>query len=381
MIKKSDLNDIIDSFNLPANVDFPDDKLAYLALTSKVELRLRDAIAYQIHQKLPINEFVCREWNLIDAAVVDKLNNPQLLIECKSHNSIDFHGFLVNKGKGSPMAKDILKLKVKAQDNTDLYFIFFNNVTKTQTLLPPDPTNKEIFKYPNLLNKLIHLPYKDKVLIVFKNWVKLLGMLKLPLDLTTAVEIYAGNYRGIEASVIAFIYGPFKKDDVNTVSGETFGGFDLDGIKTKIDSSDEINDFIYHDETLKDILSDLKREIQTPQKAQDMNRKANKIHPASAIIKSTKSKSGETTKIIPNFSDDNKDLVVGDTIKFWKRRPRSEEEGIIEMFKKHYKSGGIAKNGNEEVAFVRIVKTNKIYHILSNEFISVIAKANKSNDL
>ena len=311
MIKKSDLIDIIDSFNLPTNVDFPDDKLAYLALTSKVELRLRDAIAYQINRKLQDGEFVCREWKYIDAAVVDINNDPRLLIECKSHNSIDFHGFLVNKSKGNPMAKDILKLKYHSQKRSaDLYYIFFNNVTKSSLSLPADPIGKDIFAYRFLVNRLIHLPYKDKVLIVFKNWVDLLKRLNLPLGLTTAVEIYAGTYRGIEASVIAFVYGPFKDSDVTTISGETFEGSDLDSIKPGSSESNgnddlnEITDFRYHDETLKDILSDLKKHLQSSNNNGIMKN----------AIKLPRQAHNNVTITIDRFPGDKKGLRKGDRV-------------------------------------------------------------------
>jgi hypothetical protein len=317
---KYDLVGIIDSFNDPTKTDFKDDKLAYFSLTKKVELELRDAIAYQIHRKLPVDEFVCREWKHIDAAVLDISNNPQLLIECKSHNSIDFPNFLVKKGESYPMAKDILKLKHHAQQNNpDLYFIFFNNVTKSTISLPTEPYGQDIFGFRSLVSRQIDLPYKDKVLIVFKNWVKLLGTLKLPLGLTTAVEIYAGTYRGIDASVIAFVYGPFKNNEVNTIPGGTFEGFDLDGIKPNIDNSDEkgdldeISDFRYHDETLKDILSDLKKDLSyppTPVSGSGI------IHSEQPIQIPLNLYPPDHVFPIPGFTGSIKGLIIGDYVEF-----------------------------------------------------------------
>lgn len=207
---KQDLIEIIASFNLPIDADFRNDKLANLALTRKIEHDMRDAVVYQMYRKLLPNKIVCKEWNKIDVAIIDMHNIPELLIELKAHNSIDFPWFLIEHGKKDyPMVHDFKKLLEYRQSKYGLYYIFLNTVVKTITLLPKDPIGKETNPYRGLMNEYIYLPYKEKVLRVFKNWAYLLQLLNLPKNLTTAVEINAGTYRGVSVSVLAFIYGPF----------------------------------------------------------------------------------------------------------------------------------------------------------------------------
>ncbi len=221
-MEKVDLIKIIGGINS----DFPYDKLAFLAMTSKIEHQLRDAISHQIHlhhYTSSSTSFVCREWKKIDAAVVDKNNNPELLIEFKSHNSINFPGFLLerkNNPKDSyPIVKDINKLLDKAKPGSPkLYFIFFNNIVKspTTTIFPKNckgESNNPI-AYHTLVNNQINLSYINKVKRVLKNWAYMLEQLKLPLNLTSVVEFNVGKYRNIEVSILAFIYGPIENDKI-----------------------------------------------------------------------------------------------------------------------------------------------------------------------
>ncbi|MFJ9634483.1 hypothetical protein ACIRU8_43005 [Streptomyces sp. NPDC101175] len=68
---------------------FATGELAYLALTSKVELPLRDRLAWSLHTALP--EFVvAREWHRSDLAVLDlDARIPHALIEAKAMYSFD----------------------------------------------------------------------------------------------------------------------------------------------------------------------------------------------------------------------------------------------------------------------------------------------------
>ena len=219
---KNDLINIIASIK----ADFKKNKLAYLSITSKCEDILRNAIAFRmhdIHYKNPLGPYVCREWNRFDLGVIDINDNPEIIIECKSHNSLDFPGFLLDPRIQYPIVSDIKKLLDKAGSKTELYFIYFNNVLKLTSPIPPNckSHNNNPIGYHHLLlskNPCNLLPYKDKVLRVFKNWAFLLKQLNLPLGLTTAIEIDAGNYYGIPVSIIAFIYGPFLSDNIDVTN-------------------------------------------------------------------------------------------------------------------------------------------------------------------
>jgi hypothetical protein len=68
---------------------FAPDELAYLALTSKVELPIRDRLAWVLHTALP-GKIVAREWRRTDLAVLDSSGTvPLALIEAKALYSFD----------------------------------------------------------------------------------------------------------------------------------------------------------------------------------------------------------------------------------------------------------------------------------------------------
>ena len=54
-----------------AGDDLGDDRLAFLALTSKPELQIRDAIAWRLHQALAPDVISSREWHRADLALLD----------------------------------------------------------------------------------------------------------------------------------------------------------------------------------------------------------------------------------------------------------------------------------------------------------------------
>lgn len=199
--------------------EFPNNKLAYLAMTSKVEHQLRDAIANQMHielQKIKSTSFVCREWKYIDAEILDSSGNPELLIEFKGHSSIDFPDWLLKRKSNNKIdiVKDISGLIDNAIDSTDLYFIFFNNLLKSDKILPKNPIKNKPIAYENLVIKSISGKYEEKVSRVIKNWAYLLKQLNLPPEYTSVVEIDAGIYLGsYPISILTIIYGNFKKND------------------------------------------------------------------------------------------------------------------------------------------------------------------------
>ena len=196
--------------------------IARRALKGKVENELRDTIVDQINIKLNPPFFAKR--TIIDTAVY-KGTFPVSLIEMKAHNTIDFPDFLIKPNikypqYAHPMVHDINKLLAAAQLNTKLYFIFFNNVVKSDEKFPADSAITNIFGYTHLLKSFFDLAYKDKVLMVFKNWAYLLQQLGLPKKLTNAVEIDAGEYMGFPVSIIAFVYGPFTKDNSDVLESQ-----------------------------------------------------------------------------------------------------------------------------------------------------------------
>lgn len=67
---------------------FAPGELAYLALTSKVELPLRDRLAWSLYTQLP-DLIVTREWKKTDLAILDRSGTPLALIEAKALYTFD----------------------------------------------------------------------------------------------------------------------------------------------------------------------------------------------------------------------------------------------------------------------------------------------------
>lgn len=69
--------------------EFGKDELAFLALTTKIELPLRDRLAYVLYKKLQEEGLiVSREWKRVDLAIL-KEATPQVLIELKAMYTFD----------------------------------------------------------------------------------------------------------------------------------------------------------------------------------------------------------------------------------------------------------------------------------------------------
>src|SRR3954447_11031963 len=71
---------------------FERDELAFLALTSKIELPIRDRLAYSLYQRLD-ECLVAREWKRVDLAVLsDDGKTPVMLLEAKALFTFDLIG-------------------------------------------------------------------------------------------------------------------------------------------------------------------------------------------------------------------------------------------------------------------------------------------------
>lgn len=243
-MKKLNLREIIES--IPDT--YSTNQLAFLASTSKAENTLRDALAYSMHLNLQENNSVLiEELNRTDVVVFDKIESivnykdylkhfrklpPKVLIECKAHSGIDIPDFLIDRKKDIPMAKDILGMYEKANEETDMYFIFFNNIYDIQKVPLTHGDINFLNKYDRSVLTNIHLSYKKKVENVISNWNQVLNELNFSLELTSSiVEMKAGMYYNIPVSILAFIYGPFKMKNVIVKPGSTYNNLDLVAIQ------------------------------------------------------------------------------------------------------------------------------------------------------
>ena len=134
--------------------------LAFLCLTSKIELNFRDRIAVSLFQKYSENYKISREYKRCDLAILDNENNLVLIIEFKACYSFDF----IKKNKSEEYIKAIEKDMKKSQTNfpgTPMYSVLF--ITHPKLPILSDQIN--IIKYRGGINK--HL--KDHTEIAIKS--------------------------------------------------------------------------------------------------------------------------------------------------------------------------------------------------------------------
>ena len=107
---------------------YQQNELAFLAMQGKIELQLRDKMAWYIEQKNANYGYVRREYNpygrkKCDIAILDQNYNPKCLIEFKAHSLARYEKEFLDACK-----KDISKMKgisQKLQKFPQKFYIFF----------------------------------------------------------------------------------------------------------------------------------------------------------------------------------------------------------------------------------------------------------------
>jgi hypothetical protein len=335
--------DLIEIFATLKN-DFSQDELAFLALTSKAEGVLRDKIAYRIHthRELPKGHLVCKEWKKIDLAVVNPASNPEIFFEFKAHSSIDYPKQIEGTGKES-MLKDINGMVSNSQTNPDVYFIYLNNFISTDTFsFIPQNLFPSLHKYWTKLHKHLNKSYLEKIKIIVSNWINLLYKIKhlttldLRLDLTSIVEIKAGDYYGLPVSILAFIYGPINNNS-------NVGKIVVEDIDPKDEDFNSLEIILENE----DFVEEIRQHIKLLYNGKTMFENLIEVSypPLVDALKQIKGKK-RPGKVIPldNFSNDTKGLRSGHRVKF----PESRKPGALlikgtikHIFKNH-------KTGKEE---------------------------------
>lgn len=215
MTFKFDIEEIISNISSK----FQDNELAYLSLTSKIELPLRDRIAFELHKKYADTYLICREWkskenkslDRIDLAIVDKSNSKLLcLIEFKAKSVVRYE-----KEFTRHLADDLIKIRNLTQDDSvELYYIYFNNVISSENEFEEIYYNS--VKYISHLNKNIKSK-KGLAEISRTNWDKHLGLVELNADKSKHISINAGKYYNHNVSIETFIFGPVNRTEIKNL--------------------------------------------------------------------------------------------------------------------------------------------------------------------
>jgi len=193
---------------------FHPNELAYLAVTSKVEGPIRDRIAYGLHNQVGEGLLVHREWKdkhdrWTDISITDEQIRPQCLIELKAHSGPTFES-----GYSGKMRKDLHKLYMAGEEDTELYLIFlFNHIYHPGNI---DVRYRYAIKYFALQNyaskKCGFVP--DASIETQTHWEKHLTNNSLMTDKSQmGIRINGGQYYNMPVAVHVYLYGPiFRKE-------------------------------------------------------------------------------------------------------------------------------------------------------------------------
>ena len=199
--------------------DFKKGELAYLAMTSKIENPLRDRIAFALHTQFGDKYFICREWNKggeksnrTDIAIIDrKTEDVKCLIELKANTTPR-----KEDSRSIELAEDFRKMSRVAKDDTELYFVSFNNLIQTSKVI--DLKLGHSIKYHSDINRVLSKTnpseLRDKIISYWETY-----LIASSLDLKKYETIEIGvrsndEYYDLPLTVLTFLYGPVFKSDL-----------------------------------------------------------------------------------------------------------------------------------------------------------------------
>lgn len=186
---------------------FEEDELAFLALTSKVELPIRDRLAYELFRQLPRCR-VAREWRRVNLAVLsgDHASVPLMLLEAKALYTFDLVGDASWNARYPAMVEhDIRKLRAVSnlQPETQLFALMLVNH-------PGGPVGsdlKQIAKYSPGMAKAVKVANGDAHTVAEQARHYLDARLKA-MGPVRSGEIRAGEAYGVPLDIQFWLVGP-----------------------------------------------------------------------------------------------------------------------------------------------------------------------------
>jgi len=179
------------------------DELAYLALTSKPELHIRDRIAWHIHS-LNQKILVAREWHNRDLVLLYKLQ-PVCIVELKAMYTFDA---IYNPNKFIKwMREDINKARKESTRETEIYSVIL--AVHPHAEIPEE--SQGVVKFYKGINRAFHKNSNSSSAIKTRARNNFEDQFKRCPKLHYGGEIHAGSAFKIGVDILYWIYGPFKK--------------------------------------------------------------------------------------------------------------------------------------------------------------------------
>lgn len=189
--------DIIKTCVEEAGAKFEKNELAFLALQGKIELQLRDKIAWLLQQKYGDKYYIKKEYKRHDLAILDDNLNPKCLVEFKAHSSAKWE----DKYKKF-FEKDLAKMRNTVENghytDVQLFYVFFQTIhTKTFR----SKAEKVLVPYSSVINQGVEQKAENTLK---EQWEKICSSESGEL---LAAKIEAGKYLDDEVTIHAMIFG------------------------------------------------------------------------------------------------------------------------------------------------------------------------------
>lgn len=148
-MKELSIESIKELLEFNVGILFQREEISYLGLTSKIEIQLRDKLAFALHNEFKDKFIVTREWKKCDIAILDKNTlEPILLLELKNCYSCDLLKKSTLKEYELEIKKDLNKSYNLSSEKTQFYSVLF--ITKPRTIIPAEYL--KIVKYSKAIN-------------------------------------------------------------------------------------------------------------------------------------------------------------------------------------------------------------------------------------
>ena len=181
---------------------FRSDELAYLSLTSKIELPIRDRLAFQLHERFrtEANLTVAREWRRFDLAILER-KEPVLLVELKAMYSFDVFTSRAATQYPGAIESDARKMAEFTRSNSVRGAGCYTLLLATHPHSAPPSQLDGIVKYSGDIRRY-HPIDGDALLEAVSTQFR-----KHPAS--AAGELAGGSAFGIAASVYWWLFGPY----------------------------------------------------------------------------------------------------------------------------------------------------------------------------
>jgi hypothetical protein len=220
---------------LPAH--FSEGELAYLGATSRIDVPVRDKVAYLLHRQLGAQYLVSREWRRFDfpgrcdVALLQKTASPlatgapKAIVQFKANaNPTDMGVYILE------MQSDLIRLRDVAQADTELFHIVIVAVPSASPATLGDKTERPGFNPANPLAMMqnwtqmfqqLNANFTGMYMDAINRWQDY-AFITLGLDSgkLNTLMLPGGTYYQTPMQYMLFINGPFTvADNIFQISG------------------------------------------------------------------------------------------------------------------------------------------------------------------